>query len=485
MTKGPKINYSNRNFTTRDNLGINAAGTTFQAELSPVINTVTPRAFYWVFAVWNYYDYWQNYKTRERSVGDFEQNFLKRNDYFFVLANLMTDGSDRDNLVGKENCRADSKLKGPFPFNRKYFRSSYGGMQYYIPGCFSLGLVTSTDNEGNKLSFPKITEKKGVPIAVAFENVIKDTEYYKRYRLNDIPVPKPVLEELGRAISLSMEGMDECKALLREVLFQPTKNILFNNEKLIQSKDYLLFTNEKYGIKYYNSAQMRRVLFDYFCPGGEHEEELPPELHDIATAWEVAMGRQYFTLSLELIWKYMLLELTTPMFLERWIEQCFVDSKWTVDLHAELKTIADKAKFDFEEREKRITTGYRNSSDVSRNIENALLIMLSVCNRFKGRNDITQEQLAVGTPVSVADMIREVQNYQDKPIADFLAFIMSEWILRRHEQVAFGKMMEGRDGYFIERVDNRYYHKVDSSPDFAGNRMMQLKSVMADLDMLV
>ena len=88
MTKGPKINYSNRNFTTRDNLGINAAGTSFQAELCPVINTVTPRAFYWAFATWNYYDYWQNYKTDKRSLNDFEVKKLSRSQNVTLIPKL-------------------------------------------------------------------------------------------------------------------------------------------------------------------------------------------------------------------------------------------------------------------------------------------------------------------------------------------------------------------------------------------------------------
>ncbi len=163
MSKGPKINYTKRNFTTRDNLGINAPGASFQGELCPVINTVTPRAFYWAFAVWNYYDYWQNYKTTNRGYNDFEKNFLKRNDYYFVLANLITEGSDRDFLVGKDNCTIDltNNPTGPYPYNRNYFISSFGGMQYYMPGCETLGFVTSIDNDGNVLPFAKITEKKG------------------------------------------------------------------------------------------------------------------------------------------------------------------------------------------------------------------------------------------------------------------------------------------------------------------------------------
>ena len=61
---------------------------------------------------------------------------------------------------------------------------------------------------------------------------------------------------------------------------------------------------------------------------------------------------------------------------------------------------------------------------------------------------------------------------------------MSEWILRRHEAVSFRKMMEGRDGYFVEKIDGKYYHKSDAYPDYTGNRLMQLKSVMIDLDMM-
>ena len=68
--------------------------------------TKTRTILNWAFATWNYYDYWQNYQTDKRSLNDFEVNFLKRNDYFFVLANLLIPGPDRNNLVGKDNCAA-------------------------------------------------------------------------------------------------------------------------------------------------------------------------------------------------------------------------------------------------------------------------------------------------------------------------------------------------------------------------------------------
>ncbi len=485
-TKGPKINYTKRSFTTRDNLGINAAGTSYQAELCPVVNTVTPRAFYWMFAVWNFYDYWQNYHTAKRTWKDFEENFQKRNDYFFILANLLTENSDRDNLVGKDNCMALLKKygDGPYEYERYYFVSHYGGMQYYVPGCSTLGFITNVDGDGNELPFPKITEKVGVPLAKAFEAVIRDTEYYRSYRLRDVPIPREVLLELGSRLSLAMDDMDECKALFRKALFEPQNTVLFSNEKLIRSKDYLLFLNRKYGFRRLPASGMRRSLYDYFCPSGEHEADLPENLREIATEWEVAIGRQYFALSIELIWKYMLLELTLPMNLDRWVSACLRDAKWSVDIQAPLKSISDDTVFGFDKREQLLSVGSRGSKDVSKNLETALLVLLSVCNRFKGRSDVRPEHLMIGGRISVAELSRLVEEGLEKPVSDLLAFVMVNWVVKRHEEVAFRKMTEGRDGFFIEKIDDLYYHKVDHYPDFTGNRMLQLMNVLDDLDML-
>lgn len=485
-SKGPKITYTGRNFTTRDNLGINAVGTSYQAELCPVINTVTPRAFYWMFAVWNYYDYWQNYKTEKRTTTDFDKNFLKKNDFFFILANLLTENSDRDNLVGKDNCAAliKGKEEGPFEYNKDYFLSTYGGMQYYAPGCLTLGYVTNVDNEGHNLPFPKITEKLGVPLAKAFEAVIRDTEYYCTYRLRNVPVPREVLVELGSKLSLAMDNMDECKSLLKAAFFEPRKNILFDNEKLIQSKDYVLFLNHQYGSKRLSRPELRKVLYDFFCPGGLHEAELPENLREIASEWEVAIGRQYFALSIELIWKYMLMGLTSPMNLNQWISVCLQDAQGNLDFNAPFKSITGSGQLNYEEREKRLSAGSGTSKEVGRNLETALLVMLSVCNRFKGRTDVDPRTLQIGEPISIAAFTRMMEEEGEKPISSILAFIMTNWVVKRHEAVAFRKMAEGRDGFYIERIDDQYSRRFISDPDYNGNRFQQLMSVMDDLDML-
>ena len=483
MSKGPRINYTKGNFTTRDNLGINSAGTSFQAVLSPVINTVTPRAFYWIFAVWNYYDYHQNYKTEKKTTEDFENNFLKKNDYYFVLANLLTEGSDRDNLVGKDNCAVDLKENdGPFAYNRGYFKAHFGGMQYYVPGCQTLGLITYVDNDGNEFKFPKVTEKLGVPMAQAFEEIIKDTEYYKTYRLTQTPVPKEVLIELGKTISLSMDGMEECKKWLRKAFFE--SSVYFDNSTLIHSKDYLLFIDKTIGTRGMDSSKMRNVLYDTFYPGGPRENELPDELKDVARDWEVVIGRQYFTIAIEVIWRFMLIELTSPMVKEDWFRACIKDTLWSIDPDSLVVDLMKDAYYEFDEREKMALRGARGSKDVSMSLELAIKIMLSVCNRFKGREDIEQDLLYIGGQISVGMLLERTKEHPMETISELAVFIMNEWVLKRHEQVAFRKLMDGRDGYYIEKIDNKYFQRYIAYPDFTGNRMMQLKHVMEDLDMM-
>ena len=107
MSKGPKFNDISMSITTRDNLGIESVAASMQAELCPVVNTVTPRAFYWPFMVWNYYDFLTNTESDKWTLEDFDKPFLKKNDYFFVLSTLMTKNSDQNNLVGKDKTSND------------------------------------------------------------------------------------------------------------------------------------------------------------------------------------------------------------------------------------------------------------------------------------------------------------------------------------------------------------------------------------------
>lgn len=126
---------------------------------------------------------------------------------------------------------------------------------------------------------------------------------------------------------------------------------------------------------------------------------------------------------------------------------------------------------------------YDGARDISHACEYALKTLFSVYNRFKGRADISDADLDKGEPVSINAFIRKVEELWNDSIEDLLSFIMKEWILDQNERVAFGKMLQGRDGYIFERVDNKY-RNADRMPGavFQGIRLQNLYQIIKDLD---
>ena len=73
--KGPRLNDRTTKSTERDNLGITSIQASMQDELCPVVTTVTYRAFYWPFLVWNYYDYIKKHSVEEISASSAWSDF--------------------------------------------------------------------------------------------------------------------------------------------------------------------------------------------------------------------------------------------------------------------------------------------------------------------------------------------------------------------------------------------------------------------------
>ena len=480
MQKGPILNKIDKNFTTRDSLGIEGVATSMSADVCPIVNTVTPRAFYWPFMVWIYYDFYKYSGIEERTVSAFDQ-YLKRQDYFFVLATLLKDDSDRKNLVGITQSQFDlEQSEGPYPFNPKYFKTRYGGMQYYNAGCETLRFITYEDDNGNTFTFPKLT-RLGEEMALSFEEVIKDTEYYKHYRRNDKPVPREVLKQYGNVIDFGLKGFDKCKSILRERLFEA-------NPKLSICAEYIKHLYSQYSIKDMDYSTCRRAFFDHETPSGD-DIRIPIDLTAVADGWEIIVGRQYFTCGLEMLWKPMLEIIRNPKNMSEWITSMLSNSDFTLDLDKNLKEIIPGCIYGFDTREKMIADARRGINWQS-NVENGICIILSIYNWLKSRTDFGEEKLLLeygidSQSISLSDLVRTVEEYYNQPAKEFIVFVMREWLIRQHYYTAFEKMLQGRDGFYYELVDEKYYHRGhDFYIDFQGIRMIQLMQVMKDLDML-
>ena len=156
IQSGPLLNKNKieRDFSSRDSLGIEGVAASIQAEICTVVNTVTPRAFYWAFMVWIYYDFYIRSGIREKTYDNFIKH-LRRQDFFFVAATLLSN-NNADNLVGKRNVSRILDVEGPVQFNDNYYRVKTGGMQYYGAGCVSRDLIKSTDEDGNAYELPRL-----------------------------------------------------------------------------------------------------------------------------------------------------------------------------------------------------------------------------------------------------------------------------------------------------------------------------------------
>ena len=229
-------------------------------------------------------------------------------------------------------------------------------------------------------------------MAKAFESVIEDTEYYKTYRRNDKAVPRSVLEEYGKVINIGLKGFDKCKSLLRHYMFEDDRAIQLKtrSQHLTACSKYLEVIVKDNKVEELNTSVCRSLFYDRLLPSGQ-ELMIPDAYADIASKWEIVVGRMYFTSGLEMLWKYMLEQLNEPLTIMEWISQTLKQSDFKWDFQKPLSSVIGECNYSFEEREAMIAaTSRRNTSSYS--MENGLKIILSVYNRFHDRTDAAQIQ---------------------------------------------------------------------------------------------
>ncbi len=482
MGKGPRLNNISRKFTTRDSLGLEGVATSISTEICPIVNTVTPRPFYWAFATWGFYDFYKNHEIEERSIINVHK-YIKMQNYFLALASNINKNAGTNGYIGAKNIKDKVDLnQEKFDYDESYLKTMLSNIINYSAGLYTMKFLTKEDpTTHQRYKYPHMTPL-GEKLAKSFDTVISKTEYYKKYRFIGSKVPRDVLIELGNVISNDLKGFEEAKGILRNCLFN-TKS----TRQLIQSHNYLKFIFQSENIEYVT----REILYDYYSPRSKIKKEYPLELQDIINSWEIVIGRQYFTIGLGMIWKFMLESLNTLKTCEQWFQFCFKDSKISFNLKSKLSSLLDSCNYDFSERELMIANARSDKASHENNIENGIRIILSVYNRFVDRDDFSKENsnyLNYGidnNSISLNSFFKLVDSYKDKTIEDFIKYIMRNYILEQHLNTALKKMVyDDRDGYYIEEMDNEYIRKEYFKIEFQGIRMIQLTRVMRDLNIL-
>lgn len=485
MNKGPRLNNISRNFTTRDSLGIEGVATSISAEICPIVNTVTPRPFYWAFITWCYYDFYNTCEAKDRSV-DNVYKYVKMQNYFLALASNITNSDGTNGFTGADAIRERINLEQEsFSYNEKYLKTILSNMGYYPAGLFTMGFIVDTDPETfKKFKYPHLT-KEGEKLAKAFEKVFSQTRYYKEYRRMEKSVPREVLIELSEFVNINLHNFDEVKQILIEHLFNKE-----SQKKLIESHNYLKFIYKNYKLEILNTAKCREIFYDYFSPYGENKYDYPDELQEIINSWEIVVGRQYFVTGLEMIWKYMLENLNSPKFYKEWFNDCLNNSKITFQLNDKLGNLIPLYNYNYSDREKMVADAKSKSSNHQSNIENGIKLILSVYNRLNNREDFSKDNKNYynygmdNNSISLNEFFKLVDEYKEKTIEEFIIHIMYFYLLNQHMNTAFEKMLQGRDGYYVEKIENKYVRKENFYFDFQGIRMVQLSMVMQDLNIL-
>lgn len=479
----PAFNHYFGNFSSRYVLGIEGVAPSMQNAICPVVTTVTSRPYYWCFFTWAYYDYYRNHEQASE-VFHHVNDYIKKTNYYIACGALLNGFRGVGNFVGSDSIDSSGLYKDDLVLYREQYVQGLSTMQYYNPGVSagfsSMNLVLDENIDTGERYENKKMSYSGEMLAKAFDKVIGETVYYQKYRFNTSPVPHDVLVELGKAIRIDMSTLPECRELLKEYLFERDRL-----RKLQESKKYLDFIWQDTGNKFEERRRIREFLFDRYSSVSE-ANPLPDEFKEIAGEWEVVIGRHYFTVGLQMIWKYLTEVLTEPMDLETWINTAIDAESAPFALDASLDSIISEQNFDHAKREFIVETARRTTRSDS--VWNGIRLLLSIYNRFHDRNDLSSLAMSFyyygndDNSISMNHFFEKVDEYKEKPIREFVVFVMEKFIVRQHMDTAFMKMIRNKvDGFYVEKIGSQYrrLHVFDFA--FQGIRLEQLASVMKDL----
>ena len=482
MSKCPLFNDIKKKDAFRSSLGIEETINTMQSDLCQAIGNNTSYAYYYAFITWAFYDYELNTDKVDYSFnGAYE--YLKKQNFFFSLSYILNDptvvGAIGYDYINRMDLNANS-----FSYQEQYLQSLQS-LEYYYASLDTLLLLKNDSLDGDKLSHPTITEY-GKELAVEFEKVISNTDYYKKYRLSGVNIPREVLIQLANTVDLHLTKNKELKECLKNIFFDNKYVDLENG--LRSTKDYVLFIDSKYDISYLKN-NMRNVIYDYFSPRG-YNYDYPEELKDVVKKWELVCGRRYFTLGISIIWKYMLPIISEPLSFNEWVEKCLNYYEYDFDFNEKLSDYIDRIDLSYEKREEIINRDRKDGFEDKESICNGIKLILSVYKRFIDRDDINPNISYIvnsdSDTLPLYAFFDIVNKYLDEPIYKFIEYLMMNYLIKQNERTAYRKMMnENKYGYHYEEFNNKYVLSRHYYFGLGNDRIIALIRILKDLNMLV
>src|SRR5271167_3570339 len=292
----------------RDPLGLSRVSALITDYLLTGIITQTSRARYYSFYPWALWHI--EHSEAPSRYNEFNQAFRCREAFMALCTLSRNPGSS---VVGKDAVRPRLeryKETGEVETNFKVLPSnSMGGYgQYYGGSLYQLGL-TSRNEEGIERCAPG----KGVEIAEAFHEIVRESPFCKNKYYEESSFPKKVLEKSAR--SFSLDALREPAARRERQLLL---NLFFGWENSEQSEADILrrhtLTLLLHVVHQYNRAGFKPPVGDtdkylvrppyyYDVLWPEHKKtllyELPPGLNACRGFWKQFCVHQYLTQGLE------------------------------------------------------------------------------------------------------------------------------------------------------------------------------------------
>jgi len=329
-----------------DPLGMNRVSDRLTNEMLMGITSMTTRARYYSFYVWNVYNIGK--KVDVTRYEQFRRAFYDRERAFMMacIAHQETTGNtdlDHSSILGSTKGQrvwreSGKTIKMTFPF----LANRLGGYGYYYQA--SIGSLGLTEQENVK----DVVTELGKQLALSFEKSVKDSEYFQNY-IEKGSIPKDVLVDYGEKCCLCRLPRTTSELnLLREILFGMKKETVGNtlHERRRETLSLILYCihqASKYSLDLESESFLNNVYFHQLLVDDNIVQlDFPTGFSDVLERWRMFRSHDYFSYACEsfLSTFLVMLEIHSGLSFERFIE--FVDNKNSINhlstlLHRQLK----------------------------------------------------------------------------------------------------------------------------------------------------